>query len=158
MTNDTVATTDPRLSRVRRLARWLDRSIPIGGGRRIGIDPLLGLLPGGGDALGAMLSCYILFEAALLGLPVRTLGRMLGNIAIESIVGIVPLFGDLFDFAWQANVRNVRLIETAYRPDRPTRSGAGVICLIAAVCALLLALIVAATWWLVSALWSLLPI
>ncbi|MGH8017342.1 MAG: DUF4112 domain-containing protein [Opitutaceae bacterium] len=110
----------PQLKRLRRLAWVLDRSIPIGG-YRIGLDPIIGLLPGGGDMIGGMLSLVILYDAARLGLPVRVLFRMLGNILLETIVGAVPLLGDLFDFAWQANARNLRLVEKHYDPQRRER-------------------------------------
>ncbi len=113
----------PRLKRLRRLAWILDRSIPIGG-YRIGLDPIIGLIPGGGDMLGGMLSLVILYDAARLGLPARVLFRMLGNILLETIVGTIPLLGDLFDFAWQANVRNLRLAEKHYDPNRRERPAA----------------------------------
>jgi hypothetical protein len=116
--------TEPRLRRLRWVAWLLDRSIPIGGKWRIGLDPLLGLIPGAGDWLGAVLSLYLLYEAARLGVPVRVLVRMGGNILVETIVGAVPVLGDLFDFVWQANIRNLQLIEqhthTALRA-RPLR-------------------------------------
>lgn len=112
---------DPRLRRLRALAWLLDRSIPLGGGRRIGLDPLLGLLPGAGDWLGGILSTYLLYEGARLGLSPRVLGQMVLNIAIEVLAGAVPIIGDLFDFAWQANMRNLRLVERHYRPHLPPR-------------------------------------
>ncbi|HEY0947587.1 MAG TPA: DUF4112 domain-containing protein [Opitutaceae bacterium] len=117
-------THDPRLRRLRGLAWLLDRSIPLPGGWRIGLDPLLGSLPGAGDWLGGVLSTYLLYEGARLGLPPRVLGRMVLNIAIEVLVGAVPVVGDLFDFAWQANVRNLQLVERHYRPTlRPRPLG-----------------------------------
>lgn len=111
---------DRRLGRLRKLAWFLDRSIPIGKWR-IGADPLIGLLPGAGDWIGGLLSIYVLYEGARLGLPMRVLSRMGGNILVETIVGAVPFLGDLFDFAWQANARNVALIEEHYRPGMRAR-------------------------------------
>jgi hypothetical protein len=108
---------EPPLRRLRAFAWFLDRSIPIGGKYRIGIDPLLGLIPGFGDWLGALMSLYILYAGARLGVPVGVLAHMAGNILLEAMVGAVPVLGDLFDFAWQANVRNVQLIEQHYRPE-----------------------------------------
>lgn len=110
-----------RLQRVRRLAWVLDRSIPIGKWR-IGLDPILGLLPGFGDWAGALMSLYVLYEGARLGLPTRVLTRMSTNIVIEALVGAVPVLGDLFDMAWQANTRNVRLVEEHYKPNLRPRS------------------------------------
>jgi hypothetical protein len=111
-----------RLKRLRGLAWVLDRSISIGGGRRIGIDPLIGLIPGAGDWIGAVLSLYVLSEAARMGLPVAVLARIAGNIAIEALVGAIPLAGDLFDFVWQANMRNLQLVEKHYQPTLRPRS------------------------------------
>lgn len=121
-TNVELAGQASRLHRLRRLAWVLDRSIPIGGGRRIGIDPLIGLLPGAGDWVGAALSLYVLYEGARMGLPVPVLTRIAGNIAIEALVGAIPLVGDVFDFVWQANMRNLKLVEEHYQPTLRPRS------------------------------------
>ena len=118
------ASVDPRLQRLRWVAWLLDRSIPLGNGWRVGLDPLIGLIPGVGDFISTAASFYILYEAGRMGLPSRLLGRMVGNIAIDTLVGAVPVVGDLFDFAWQANVRNLRLIEAHYSPHLPERPAA----------------------------------
>lgn len=100
------------LQRLRKLSGLLDNAIGIPGTKfRIGLDPILGLLPGAGDFLGTALSAYIVIEAARLGLPRAALGRMVLNILIEGAVGTVPVLGDLFDFAWKANIRNMTLLE-----------------------------------------------
>ncbi len=110
-----------RLGRLQRLAWILDRSIPVGRWR-IGLDPIIGIIPGAGDWIGAMLSLYVLYEGARLGVPARVLTRMGGNILVETILGAIPFLGDLFDFVWQANTRNLALIEAHYRPALPPRS------------------------------------
>jgi len=79
-------------------------------GWRIGIEPILGLVPGGGDALGLALGAYIVAEAARLGASRTILIKMVGNLAIDALVGTVPVLGDVFDFAFKANVRNLRLM------------------------------------------------
>lgn len=100
-----------RLKRVERLATLLDNAIPIPGTRfRIGLDPLLGLLPGLGDALGALASAWILVEAARLGASRTVLTRMLYNIAVDTLIGAVPGAGDLFDFVWKSDAKNVALL------------------------------------------------
>ena len=100
-----------RLERVERLATLLDNAIPIPGTRfRIGLDPLLGLLPGLGDALGALASAWIVVEAARLGASRIVLTRMLYNIAVDTLVGAVPGAGDLFDFVWKSDAKNVALL------------------------------------------------
>lgn len=110
-----------RLRKIRSVAWVLDRSIPIGKWR-VGLDPLLGLIPGLGDWAGAALSLYVMYHAARLGMPTPVLARMSGNILVEATVGAVPVLGDLFDMAWQANTRNVRLVEQHYEPTLRPRS------------------------------------
>jgi hypothetical protein len=104
--------TGQTLQRVRGLAWLLDNSIPIPGTRfRIGLDALIGLIPGLGDAAGAVFSSYILMEAGKLGVSRSTLLRMGANVLIEAVVGVIPLVGDLFDAGWKANQRNISLLE-----------------------------------------------
>ena len=110
------------LERVRALSHLLDNAIAIPGtGYRFGLDPLLGFLPGGGDTLTGLISAYIIWEAALLGLPRSTMLRMAWNILLEVIVGTIPFVGDFFDFAWKANARNVRLLERHLANPRTSR-------------------------------------
>jgi Domain of unknown function (DUF4112) len=101
-----------KVDRLRRLSNLLDNAIPIPGtSYRVGIDPILGLLPGGGDTLAGALGAYIIVEAARMGLPRQVVGKMVGNIILDSLVGIVPVLGDFFDVGWKANVRNITLLE-----------------------------------------------
>lgn len=101
-----------RVARVRKLTRALDSSIRIPGTRRtVGLDPILGLVPWAGDAIGALLSGYLVWESARLGVSRGTLVRMLLNVALETVVGVIPLIGDLFDAAWKANSRNLKMLE-----------------------------------------------
>ncbi len=102
---------DTDLQRLRRLARVLDEAIPLPGGYRVGFDGFMGMLPGVGDSLGAALSTYIVALGARLGVPTPHLLRMIGNIALDLAVGLVPVLGDIFDFTWKANSRNLALIE-----------------------------------------------
>lgn len=93
------------------LARWMDSVFRIPGvGIRFGLDALVGLLPGVGDALTSLVSLYILTAASRFGIPRVTLARMALNIAIDWMVGSVPLLGDLFDVYWKSNQRNVALL------------------------------------------------
>lgn len=103
-----------RLTRLRRLSFFLDNAIEIPILRyRIGLDPLIGLIPGGGDIAGMVLSCAIVLEAARLGVKRSILVQMAGNILLETVVGTVPMAGDVFDAAWKANARNVELLESS---------------------------------------------
>lgn len=114
-----------RLRRLDKLSRFLDSAFAIPGTRfRIGLDGIVGFIPGIGDAIGAALSIYLIYEAARLGLPVRALLRMAGNVALETVVGTVPIVGDIFDIVWKANIRNMALLR-GHRPvaiaNAPTR-------------------------------------
>jgi hypothetical protein len=136
----------PQLEHLRRLARLLDNAIPLPGTRfRIGLDPIIGLIPGLGDVIGAIFSTVIVYQAARLGAPRSTLIRMLANIAVDTLVGEIPLLGDLFDFGWKSNTRNIALLEQHL--DRPVAAkvasrrvlllvGAGLVLLFAGVIAL----------------------
>lgn len=93
-----------------RLAYIMDASIGIPGTQfKFGLDSLVGLIPGIGDAAGVCISLYILLRARQLGVPGRTLVKMLGNIAADGLLGTVPVAGDIFDAAFRANQRNVKL-------------------------------------------------
>lgn len=99
------------IARLRGLAWLLDTSIRVPHTNfKIGLDPIIGLIPGIGDVLGAILSALIVREAWRLGVPKRMAARMLFNVLVELVVGTVPLIGDLFDAAWKANVRNLKLM------------------------------------------------
>lgn len=107
---------------VRRLARLLDAAVRIPGTEiRIGLDAVFGLIPAGGDVAGAVLSAWIVLTAARLGAPVAVLVRMTGNLALDAVLGTVPLVGDLFDIGWKANLRNVALLEGHLESPARTR-------------------------------------
>ena len=114
---------DTRLTRVRTIARALDSAVAIPGTSfRFGLDPILGLVPGLGDLAGAVLSGYIVLAGIRMGVSHAGVLRMLGNIAIDTFVGSVPIVGDLFDAGWKSNNRNVALIERHMADPRGTRS------------------------------------
>lgn len=100
------------LDNARALARVLDTAIGIPGTKlRFGLDALLGLIPGAGDAVSAALSGYIILAAARSGASRPVLTRMVGNVVVDTVIGSIPLLGDLFDVAFRANSRNVALLE-----------------------------------------------
>jgi hypothetical protein len=141
-----VATRDPRqIERLRALTRLLDNAIQIPGTRfRVGLDALIGLVPGIGDAVGAMSSAFIVYQAARMGASGPTLVRMLGNVALDTIVGAVPLLGDLFDAGWKANTRNLALLESHLeRPAATRRSSRRTLWLIGGALVLLLVGVIA---------------
>lgn len=108
-----VRTVDTRsLDRLRRLGYLLDNSIPVPGtGFRFGLDAIIGLVPGVGDLASGALALYIVLEAARLGVPRPLLLRMGWNVAADTLVGSVPLLGDLFDAGYKANLRNIALVQ-----------------------------------------------
>jgi hypothetical protein len=114
-----------RAERLRRLGYLLDNSIPVPGtGFRLGLDSVIGLVPGVGDLVSGALSIYIILEAARLGVPRPLLARMGYNVAVDTLVGGVPLLGDLFDAGFKSNMRNLALIqEHIERPAAAQRSG-----------------------------------
>lgn len=131
--NSVVTSRDPRqVERLRALTRLLDNAIQVPGTRyRFGIDALIGLVPGIGDAIGAVFSAFIVFQAARMGVSKSTLARMMGNVALDTIVGEVPLLGDLFDAGWKANTRNLALLENhLQQPGATTRGSRRVLLLI----------------------------
>ena len=103
---------EEKLLRLKRLSHNLDEAFTIPGTeRKIGIDPIIGLIPGGGDLIGGALSIYIMHAGIRMGMPRSVIIQMFGNIALEFIIGCIPIIGDLFDAMWKSNQRNVKLIE-----------------------------------------------
>jgi hypothetical protein len=100
-----------RIERLDRLATLLDTAFVVPGTNiRFGADALVGLVPGAGDAVTTALAAWIVYEAHQLGASRRVLIRMAGNVAIDGLLGAVPVFGDIFDVAFRANRRNVRIL------------------------------------------------
>ncbi len=112
-----------RATHVRTLARVLDSAVGVPGTPvRFGLDAILGLVPGLGDVAGAGLSAFIIMEAARMGASRSVLLRMLLNVGIDSVVGVVPLAGDLFDVAWKSNTRNAALLDQHLATPGRTRA------------------------------------
>jgi hypothetical protein len=115
------AWSDPaaRLARLRHLAWLIDGAFALPGTRfRFGLNSVIGLLPVGGDAVLGLVSLYIIYEAAQLGIPRYKLLQMVANVGIEVLGGSVPILGDVFDMALKANLRNLRIIEDHVRGAR----------------------------------------
>lgn len=109
-------TTTPReeaaLQRVRKVSKLLDEAFRVPGTNfRIGLDPILGIVPGAGDLVSAALSLYPIIEAIRLDTPKETIAMMVGLVAVDAVIGSIPVFGDVFDAFWKANEWNVRLLE-----------------------------------------------
>jgi len=105
-------THEQRLAQVRFIARMMDDQFRVPGTKlRFGLDLVLGLFPGLGDVVTSAISLLIVHHAWASGAPKSVLARMLGNVGVDFLIGSVPLFGDLADFAWKANRKNARLLE-----------------------------------------------
>ena len=106
--------------KLNRLAWLMDNSFCIPGTQiRFGLDGLIGLIPGVGDALGAIISSHILTQAAHMGAPKSLLLKMAFNIGLDAILGVIPVLGDVSDFIWKANQRNVKLLsDYIEQPER----------------------------------------
>jgi hypothetical protein len=108
------------LNRIRRLSRLMDTAIGIPGTKfRIGLDPIMGLIPGAGDVVSTAFSAYIIYLATRFGLPKEDLGKMIFNIGLEAVVGAVPLIGDLFDAYYKSNIRNLAILEQHLQATQP---------------------------------------
>jgi hypothetical protein len=103
---------EQRLEVLRRISGLLDSAVAVPGTRfRVGLDPILGLIPGLGDLVSPIFTFGIIWQAREIGVPRAVVMRMIFNVAIDTLVGLVPVVGDLFDFAWKANNRNLALLE-----------------------------------------------
>lgn len=149
MTQTLQTRSEPRVERLRALARVLDDALRIPGTKyRFGLDAIIGLVPGIGDAIGAIFSVFIVFQAARLGAPKATLFRMMSNIGLDTIVGEIPLLGDLFDFGWKANTKNMALLEKhLQQPVAAHRASRQVLALVAVGLLLILAVVIALGVW-----------
>ena len=93
------------------IAHWMDTRFRLPGTEiRFGLDGLLGLVPGIGDGVLALPAVYLIARARAMGVPTHVQARMAGNVVLDLLIGAVPLVGDLFDFGYKANTRNVRLV------------------------------------------------
>ena len=101
---------DPRLADVEAIARWMDYAFVLPGGFRFGLAGFIGLIPGIGDVMDALISLYIVNRALQLGIPRVGIARMVLNVGIEGLLGAAPFVGDLFDVVFKANRRNYILL------------------------------------------------
>ena len=123
---------------LRRFAFYMDEAFSIPGTRfRLGLDALLGLIPGIGDVIAAMLSTWIIAGALRHRVPARYIVRMVMNIVVDLAIGAVPVAGDVFDFLYEENMMNMRLLEAHRDRRRPPRSMKSIALTLFAIAALL---------------------
>lgn len=112
--------------RVERVAVLMDSAVRVPGtGWRFGADSVLGLIPGVGDLASAGVSAWLIYEANRIGMPGSVTARMVGNVALDTVVGSVPVVGNIFDFFFKANLRNVALMRREIQRLRADRAGGG---------------------------------
>jgi len=113
----------PRLRRIEKLAHLFDAQFTLPGTKfRFGWDGLIGLIPGVGDSLTALPQLYLVFEALRMKLGTGIILKMLLNVALDWLIGSIPVIGDLFDLAFKSNLRNARLVAEAIRQKRADAS------------------------------------
>jgi hypothetical protein len=139
------------LTRYTLLTNLLDQAFRVPGTRwRFGLDAVIGLVPGAGDIVGALVGLYGVWVARQLGAPASLLTRMLGNLALDAVAGAVPIAGDLFDFAYKPHVRNLVLLErwlvTPHAVRRRSRM------MLVVIPAVLIAIVIGVAWLTVAAL------
>jgi hypothetical protein len=109
--------------RIGRVTHALDELVAVPGTPiRVGLDPVIGLIPVVGDAVSAVMGVWVIGEAARFGVPRLVLGRMAVNLVVDLAIGAIPLLGDIFDFAFRSNSANLELFRRhALDPDASTR-------------------------------------
>ncbi len=108
------------LNRIRKFSRLMDTAFGIPGTKfRIGLDPIIGLIPGLGDLISTVISGYIIYLAMRFNLPKDLLRKMIFNVGLESVVGTVPFIGDLFDAYYKSNIRNLEILEQHLNQVQP---------------------------------------
>ena len=148
---------DPEVQQLLDVGYFLDDSIRVPGTRyRVGVEPLIGLLPVVGDAAGVAFSAYVLAVAARSDAPRATIARVACILWIDAIVGTIPVVGDLFDAYWKANLRSARLLEL--RLADPASAAADrrylrrLVAVVAGLSLVVAALLAAGAWWLSHAI------
>ena len=139
------------------LADWLDQRFTIPGTSiRIGLDPILGLIPGIGDMIANLAGSAIILIAAQYRLPKIVLLRMGLNVALNAIIGAIPVFGDIFSIWFRSNVKNAQLLERYVSVEAPSLSFGNWIFVIAVIFGIILLLtgILVATVWLIRQVWN----
>ncbi len=100
------------LNRIRRLSYLMDSSFRIPFvGWKVGLDPILGIIPGAGDLISTAVSIYIISLSVRFNLPISKVIQMILNVSIETLLGTVPILGDIFDAYYKSNIRNLEILE-----------------------------------------------
>ncbi|MFD5867032.1 DUF4112 domain-containing protein [Corynebacterium sp. NPDC060344] len=140
----------------RAIAHWMDDLFTIPGtNRRVGLDPIVGLIPGVGDAAGAVATAGLVIDGIRYRVPFIVLLRMAFNLLLDMTIGAIPVLGDAFDFFFRANIRNERLMTKALDDPAGVATSSkryliGAVILLVVLMVLVIALAIAAVWGLVA--------
>jgi hypothetical protein len=145
------APADSRLRWIESISTFLDNQFRVPGTNfRFGLDPILGLIPFGGSAASFAISAGLLLTMVKYGVSRKVLILMVGNLLLDAILGSIPVVGNIFDFFYKANQRNVNLLKRHYQEGKYTGSGTGILIAIALALLVILALVIYGTWELIS--------
>ncbi|KKL96419.1 hypothetical protein LCGC14_1844670 [marine sediment metagenome] len=137
-----------------RLSQLLDNCITLPGGFKIGLDGFIGLIPGLGDFIGGTLSSIIIIKANQMGAPKSVLMRMVINMLIDTMVGSIPILGDVFDFIWKANQKNMLLLDKYQQnPQQTKRKSFIENAFVLLILLIMIGLVVMIIGWLISKIW-----
>ncbi|NVO31722.1 DUF4112 domain-containing protein [Hymenobacter lapidiphilus] len=146
---------DDRLQWVERVSRLLDSQFRVPGTNwRFGLDPIMGLLPVVGGLPSLAVSGLLILTMMRHGASGNLVVRMVFNVVLDALIGAIPIIGNIFDFAYKANNRNVALLRAHYAEGRHQGSGKGLLLVLTIVLLALGGLLVWAAWWLGSVLWN----
>ncbi|MDB5262440.1 MAG: hypothetical protein JWQ14_1721 [Adhaeribacter sp.] len=145
------AAQDERLRWIEMVSRFMDNQFRLPGTNfRFGLDPILSFIPFGGSAASFAVSAGLLVTMVKYGVSRKVMIMMLGNLALDAVLGSIPVIGNLFDFVFKANQRNVSLLRKHYVEGKHSGSGNGLLAIIILVLILLLGLIIYGTWQLIQ--------
>jgi hypothetical protein len=146
-----ISPTDSRLRWIESISTFMDNQFRVPGTNfRFGLDPILSFIPFGGSAASFAISAGLLLTMVKYGVSRKVLILMLGNLVLDATLGSIPVIGNLFDFFYKANQRNVNLLKRHYQEGKYTGSGTGILIAIALTLLVILGLIIYGTWKLIS--------
>jgi len=145
----------PDLKWVDQLADLMDSRFSLPGTKfRFGLDPILGLIPGVGDAVSLAISGLLISYMYRHGASRKALIKMIGNVVLDAIIGSVPILGNIFDFAYKANDRNIRIMKEHYQEGKHQGTGKGILIGVGILLVVCIGLILWGTWELVEWLFN----
>ncbi|MGB3852240.1 MAG: DUF4112 domain-containing protein [Tunicatimonas sp.] len=137
----------PELKWVDKITHLMDSKFKVPGTQfRFGLDPILGLVPGLGDAASLAVSGSLIYYMARFGASRKLVLMMIGNVILDATIGSIPILGNIFDFAYKANQRNVRMLKRYHEEGKYRGSGKGILVSVVVIFAGLIGLVLYGTW------------